>query len=209
METGHGCKCLSTPGYLSNSRYMTLEPWRPVLARALHRNRAKAHCRYLQLATLNHQGKPSNRTLVFRGFVDTALRMITDGRSEKVSMIKNHPWAEICWYFTVTREQFRLAGKLTVVDASGPENIRLNAWKSISANARQQFYWPHPGHPRDNATAFEPRPVETLEDHPPDSFYVLLLTANRVEHLTLRGNPQERHIYEQVDDHWTIQNVNP
>ncbi|MEM7794861.1 MAG: Npun_F5749 family FMN-dependent PPOX-type flavoprotein [Cyanobacteria bacterium P01_C01_bin.118] len=188
---------------------MTLDPWRPALARALHRNRAKSHCRYLQLATLNHQGKPSNRTLVFRGFVDADLRMITDGRSEKVQQLQNCPWAEICWYFTVTREQFRIAGKLTIVDTQDPEDIRLNAWQSISANARQQFYWPDPGQPRDDAVAFEAKPPETLEGTPPDSFYVLLLTADRVEHLALRGNPQDRHVYERVNNQWTMQTVNP
>ncbi|MEL6331528.1 MAG: pyridoxamine 5'-phosphate oxidase, partial [Cyanobacteria bacterium J06626_26] len=65
-----------------------LAPWRPALARALHRNRARAYCRYLQLATINAGGKPSNRTVVFRGFVGEALQMVTDGRSEKVQQVR-------------------------------------------------------------------------------------------------------------------------
>ncbi|NEQ53369.1 MAG: pyridoxamine 5'-phosphate oxidase [Leptolyngbya sp. SIO3F4] len=194
---------------------MTLAPWRPPLAQALHRNRARANCRYLQLATINQQGKPSNRTLVFRGFIGEALQMVTDGRSEKVEQIHLCPWAEVCWYFTVTREQFRIAGKLTVIEASQPitsdntESIRLNAWKALSNKARQQFYWPHPGKHRASENAFEALPPEQSLETPTDSFYVLLLTADRVDHLALRGTPQDRQIYERVDEQWLVKNVNP
>ena len=193
-----------------NPKPMTLAPWRSALARALHRNRARPYCRYLQLATINADGKPSNRTVVFRGFVDAALQMVTDGRSEKVQQIQAHPWGEACWYFTVTREQFRIAGKLTLM---GPDSrdIRIKAWQALSANARQQFYWPHPGQTRaDDAAADNAASSASVStDQPPDSFYVLWLTPNRVDHLTLRGNPQERYIYERSDDEWSMQRVNP
>lgn len=185
---------------------MTLAPWRPILARALHRNRARAYCRYLQLATINASGRPSNRTVVFRGFVGTALQIVTDARSEKVQQIQAQPWAEACWYFTVTREQFRLSGKLKLVAQENP-TIRLNAWQAMSASARQQFYWPHPGQPKADQTAFEPVEIETQE--PPDSFNVLLLEADRVDHLMLKGTPQNRCIYEYVAEEWSVKAVNP
>lgn len=187
---------------------MTLAPWCPTLARALHRNRARPYCRYLQLATINIDGKPSNRTVVFRGFMGEALQMVTDGRSEKVKQIQVHPWGEICWYFTVTREQFRIAGKLTLIGQDDDaEDIRLQAWQAMSAKARQQFYWPHPGQDRADQAAFEPNTVSV--EYPPDSFYVLCLHPNRVEHLTLRGQTQERTIFERSIDEWTIKAVNP
>lgn len=187
---------------------MTLAPWRPALARALHRNRARAYCRYLQLATVNGTGKPSNRTVVFRGFVDEALQMVTDSRSEKVQHIQTCPWTEICWYFTVTREQFRIAGQLTLISAvNDPGSLRTAAWQAMSTNARQQFYWPHPGEPRAIDTAFNIS--DTSTEQPPDSFSVLLLTPDRVEHLMLRGSPQNRHIYEQTNGKWAEKEVNP
>ncbi len=190
---------------------MTLAPWRPTLARALHRNRARAYCRYLQLATVNTEGKPANRTVVFRGFVDDYLQMVTDGRSEKVCEILACPWAEVCWYFTVTREQFRIAGQLTLVgpdeESTHGSKTRLQAWQQLSDKARQQFYWPRPGHSRDADEAFL---TDTLvSDHPPDSFYVLLLKPQRVDHLTLKGNPQNRHIYELTENDWSNSAVNP
>lgn len=187
---------------------MTLAPWRPILARALHRNRARAYCRYLQLATVNRAGKPSNRTVVFRGFVGQALQMVTDNRSEKVQHVQTCPWSEVCWYFTVTREQFRIAGQLTLINAANdPEALRLAAWQAMSANAHQQFYWPHPGELRAAETAFEPPAISTAQ--PPDNFSVLLLNPHRVEHLMLRGNPQNRYIYEQADGEWEMKEVNP
>ncbi len=187
----------------------TLAPWRSALARALHRNRARAYCRYLQLATVNLEGKPSNRTVVFRGFVDEKLQMVTDGRSEKVNQIQACPWAEICWYFTVTREQFRIAGELTLIgsDNDDPKSIRLNAWQTLSATAHQQFYWPHPGHLRTDENTFEPTNMAT--EQPPDSFSVLLLNANRVDYLVLRGTPQNRFVYEWMNGAWVVQEVNP
>lgn len=194
---------------------MTLTPWRSALDHALYRNRAQASCRYLQLATINAEGQPSNRTVVFRGFVDEALQIVTDGRSEKVQQIQACPWAEVCWYFTMTREQFRLAGQLTLVSPDNdPSNLRCDTWQALSAQTRQQFYWPHPGKARTEATAFVP--VDCSTERPPDSFYVLLLDIERVDHLTLRGNPQDRVIYRRIkhamgdwSSDWSVETVNP
>ena len=29
--------------------------------------------------------------------------------------VKENPWSEICWYFTESREQYRLSGKLYII----------------------------------------------------------------------------------------------
>ncbi|MFM7425627.1 MAG: pyridoxamine 5'-phosphate oxidase family protein, partial [Elainella sp.] len=94
-----------------------LAPWRTPLARALHRNRALAYARYFQLATVQHDGKPANRTVVFRGFLEPGnrLKLIADRRSQKIDQLAHQPWAEVCWYFPKTREQFRLSGTMAVV----------------------------------------------------------------------------------------------
>ena len=79
---------------------------------ALHRNRQSPQSRFVQLATIRENGRPAVRTLVFRGFLDDTHRLTfaTDGRSEKVVEIEHSPWAEACWYFHLTREQFRFSG---------------------------------------------------------------------------------------------------
>ena len=97
-----------------------LPPWRSLLSTAIHHNRSKTYSHYFQLATVTPEGYPRNRTLVFRGFVEDAsssLKMITDLRSGKIQDIEKQAMGEICWYFTKTREQFRIQGNLRLVTA--------------------------------------------------------------------------------------------
>lgn len=191
---------------------MTLAPWRIPLARALHRNRSLVYSRYAQLATVDPEGRPHNRTIVFRDFAgDTdTLEFITDQRSEKVAQIQQQPWVELCWYFPQTREQFRLAGWMQIIDhahsASSAQTARHQRWQNLSAASQQQFTWPHPGHPRQGDFPTAP----TLPAVPPDHFCLLWLCPQRVDHLELRGNPQNRYIYQKEPDQgWSVQEVNP
>ncbi|MEN9215377.1 MAG: pyridoxamine 5'-phosphate oxidase family protein [Gloeomargarita sp. DG02_4_bins_56] len=191
---------------------MTLAPWRTPLARALHRNRALVYSRYAQLATVDPQGRPHNRTIVFRGFAGetNTLEFITDQRSEKVAHLHHQPWGELCWYFPQTREQFRLAGLLQIIDELHPDpqaqKARLHRWQSLSDSGRQPFTWPHPGQPRTgDLPAAPPDPLT-----PPVHFCLLWLAPQQVDHLELRGNPQNRYCYRQDDRGiWTVQAVNP
>lgn len=193
---------------------MTLAPWRSHLSHALHRNRSEPHSRYLQLATIRVDGRPANRTVVFRGFLDDTnqLKFATDARSQKADEIEHQSWGEACWYFTKTREQFRITGTLTLVGANHPDpklqKARQTTWQDLSDNARIQFAWPHPGEPRADAAAFAPPPPDPVEPLP--SFCLLLLEPVQVDHLELRGEPQNRCLYhldsEQV---WSNQAVNP
>jgi PPOX class probable FMN-dependent enzyme len=195
------------------TKTLALAPWRSPLARALHRNRSRPHSRYFQLATVTAAGYPANRTVVFRGFLpDTnTLTIVTDQRSAKVADIAACPWAEACWYFTHTREQFRLAGPIQVVTATGAApalaQAREHAWEALSDNARQQFYWPHPAQPRELEADVSPRDVSATA---PDVFCLLLLAPHQVDHLELRGDPQNRTLYSsQIDDTWQVKAVNP
>ncbi|MEM8804784.1 MAG: Npun_F5749 family FMN-dependent PPOX-type flavoprotein [Cyanobacteria bacterium P01_G01_bin.38] len=191
---------------------MSLAPWRASLTGALHHNRAQPYSRYFQLATVRLNGTPANRTVVFRGFQEgtNSLTMITDKRSEKNRHLKHSPWAEACWYFTKTREQFRLTGQIRCIDATCQQGSasRVKIWQSISAAARSQFYWPYPGQPREVSANFAPDLVD--EANPPDSFCLLLLTPTSVDHLKLRGGPQNRYCYQQNSEGgWSSVEVNP
>ncbi|MFN5729491.1 MAG: pyridoxamine 5'-phosphate oxidase, partial [Pseudanabaena sp.] len=42
--------------------------WRSHLARSLHQHRNQPEARFLQLATIDLDQRPRNRTVVFRGF---------------------------------------------------------------------------------------------------------------------------------------------
>jgi len=196
---------------------MTLAPWRSPLAKALHRNRSLAFSRYFQLATVTSEGKPANRTLVFRGFFkDTnQIEIITDSRSKKIDEIQDRSWGEICWYFTKTREQFRIAGKINIVEENCQDEplkkARINTWKNLSDATRIQFAWPDPGQPRnkDSDRAFED--LEISEKEPVKNFTLLLFNPDRVDRLELRGEPQNRWLYKLDPDSqtWSTEWVNP
>jgi PPOX class probable FMN-dependent enzyme len=194
---------------------MPLAPWRSLLARALHKNRKLPYTRYFQLATLRADGRPANRTVVFRGFLDDTnqLKIITDSRSQKADQIDDQPWGEACWYFPESREQFRLAGQLTLVRVNHPDQAlqaaRKTTWQELSDPARLQFAWPHPGEARtENNGAFSPPSPDP--EQPLPNFCLLLLEPIEVDHLELRGDPQNRWLYYRNNSQeWSKQAVNP
>lgn len=190
-----------------------LAPWRSPLARALHRNRSLPHARYLQLATVRSDLRPANRTVVFRGFREDTnqLKIVTDARSQKAPQITHQPWGEACWYFPTTREQFRLTGSLIWVGADcaneALQQARTRSWQELSDAARAQFTWAHPGSPRDETGFQQPPPDPRI---PLSHFSLLLLDPTEVDHLELRGDPQNRTLY-QWDEAvgWMAIAVNP
>lgn len=193
---------------------MSLAPWRSHLAHALHRNRSLPYARYAQLATVRLDGKPANRTIVFRGFLEDTdqLKFITDARSEKLEQIVQFQWAELCWYFPTTREQLRLTGTLRLIRDTEPDeslrNARQRMWQDLSDPSRIQFAWADPGKPRADASAFSP--PSPNEGEPLSNFCLLLLEPTQVDHLELRGDPQNRCIYHRSEDgEWNVETVNP
>ncbi len=193
----------------------SLAPWRPILARALHRNRSKPHSRYLQLATVNVKGQPSNRTVVFRGFLEKTnqLQIVTDTRSSKIKDIQHQPWCEICWYFSQTREQFRLSGNITLVNQETEDKrlqeARHTLWGKLSTEAKQQFNWPSPGQPIEPIEENFCKQLSFIES-PVSNFCLLLLEPEQVDHLELRGKPHHRQIYYWNEQkNWITQSVNP
>lgn len=193
---------------------MSLAPWRSPLSHALHRNRSRPESRYFQLATIRPDGTPANRTVVFRGFLEETnqLKIVTDARSQKAQQIPTHPHGEICWYFPITREQFRLQGHLTLVDPHTPDptlqQARCQEWQQLSDNTRRQFSWPDPAAPCDEKEDFSPPVPDTTQPLP--QFCLLLLDPITVDWLELRGEPQNRWLYQFNGDRtWSQQAINP
>ncbi|HIK36818.1 MAG: pyridoxamine 5'-phosphate oxidase family protein [Geminocystis sp.] len=198
-----------------------IAPWRPVLEKALRRNREVNHSKYIQLATVTAQGYPANRTVVFRGFLENTnyLQMVTDKRSQKYEDLKINPMAEICWYFTKTREQFRIRGVVRIVEELGDDSnvgqeeirpyleARRKAWENLSDNGKEQFFWPTPGKERKKKWDWGDWKAEATAT--PANFCLLLLQPLLVDHLQLRGNPQNRYIYTLKGGKWEWQEVNP
>jgi pyridoxamine 5'-phosphate oxidase len=193
-----------------------LPPWRSSVARALHRNRSLPYARYVQLATIDRTNRPRNRTVVFRGWrePESQLQFAIDIRSSKAQDLLSGSanWAEVCWYFPKTREQFRISGELVLVTAESAIErdceARQAAWQQLSDGGRISFAWATPGADRStDPAAFNP-PAPDLRQ-PLANFGLLLLAPTSVDHLELRGEPQNRCIYELVEAKWIVRAVNP
>ena len=134
--------------------------WRQRLARSLHVNRSQAQSKYFQVATVSMDGLPKNRTMVFRGFVPDSLNLlsVTDIRSDKVAdwKLSTPKKFEICWYFAGSREQYRVAGHVSLVSSELIKDAKIRKperqpaylshkflreqWQNLSAAAKAQFF---------------------------------------------------------------------
>jgi pyridoxamine 5'-phosphate oxidase len=154
--------------------------------------------------------------MVFRGWLEPSsqLQFVTDIRSAKAIdlLADGSPWAEVCWYFPTTREQFRLNGTLRLVTPECTVNsdckARQQAWEQMSDAGRIQFEWGTPGAERSaDPQAFNPPQPDPQQ--PSQNFCLLLLKAIKVVHLELRGDPQNCYSYELVDRDWQMRSINP
>ena len=183
--------------------------WFDALKRAIRKNKRLRENRYFQLATISKDALPTNRTVVFRGFtvLSNSIKVITDSRSKKLEEIKSNPSFEICWYFSITREQFRIRGEANIIDQSDSDE-RIKTWSELSDSAQEQFFWPAPGkHIESSADEREPNPVTRHEI--PETFVLLDLHPISVDHLRLKGNPQTRILSSIDSGDWKSLKVHP
>ena len=109
--------------------------WMPSLALALYRNRQAPSSRLVQFATIRADGRPANRTLSFRGFLHDSHRLmfVADARSHKAVELVGSPWAEGCWHFAVTQEQFRIGGPTRLIGEGTADPdlsaVRTDCWR--------------------------------------------------------------------------------
>ena len=206
---------LSLPLAIRQNEAMRQSLWVPSLVLALHQNRRAPASRFVQIATTRPDGRPSNRTLVFRGFINdmTSLTFAVDLRSEKAREIAHNPWVEACWYFPVTHEQFRLSGHATIVgdaqrDDEALQTARRDTWQALPEPTRMSYTWPPPGQRRDASVPFPHEHPDRVA--PPGHFGILVLDPRAVDYLEINGQPQNRWQFER-DDHgeWSGVEVNP
>ncbi|KAG7019079.1 Pyridoxine/pyridoxamine 5'-phosphate oxidase 2, partial [Cucurbita argyrosperma subsp. argyrosperma] len=192
-------------------------PWKSLLLSALESNAQIKHSTFLHLATIGANGRPSNRTVVFRGFEEGTdrIHIYTDSRSRKIEELKTCPFAEISWYFTESWEQFRISGRIEVVDASCLDATkfkkRAEAWSSISPKSRMQYLGPSPNLPY---IAEQPAKEPVLDScsGPVDAFCLLVLDPDQVDYLNLKS--AERKLFKAIpcvgrETLWESERINP
>jgi len=190
--------------------------WRQKLESAIQNNAQQAHSRFFQLATVDTKQMPACRTVVFRGFMDSTHALIahTDVRSEKILQLRNNAHAEICWYFSDTREQFRLTSKITLI--TGAErlgaDIRLAHWLALSDMAQASYALATPGSAIviEQTPSAKPKNASPPGEAPSANFALLLISPFTVDHLLLAPSPQQRTLYRvQQDGHWNASSIVP
>lgn len=190
----------------------TTPTWRSALQRALKRNRCDAHSRYFQLASVAIDGSPRNRTVVFRGFApDTHdLLLISDDRAAKHTELLNNPAVAIAWYFTRSREQFRLTGTADIITEDRQTSVyRHQLWSGLSELAKDQFFWPSPGEAVAITAQDRPLNPDAVDrSEPPSNFTVIAVSPESVDHLQLT-NPQRRVLSHWNGALWVSTEVNP
>lgn len=199
---------------------MLLPRWRQSLARSLHTERSKPESKFFQVASIaldegTNKLTVENRTLVFRGFVDNSISLlaITDSRSDKYTQWLHEPQSEICWYFTETREQYRIKNSVTLIgqdvnDAMGTKaSLRAQVWRSLSAKSKEQFLWPRPKQTVDE----KPILVHHKASNIPETFVVLVFNPISVDYLNLTTIPQTRELHRISENTgmWVHSIVNP
>ena len=182
--------------------------WQQRLKKSIVKNKRDAHNRYFQLATVASDGMPRVRMVVFRGFSDDdqSLLIITDTRSAKVEELSHCSRTEIGWYFTHTREQYRLRCDSQIAlfsdDSQDSQDKRARVWSSLSEAARAQFFWKTPGATEGAGEC--PALIETA----PDTFAVIAFTPFAVDHLVLsKQQSRVASVFEQ--GRWSDRAINP
>ena len=193
---------------------MACAPWRSMLDLALERHGEQPKARLVALATVRSDGRPANRTLVFRGFRagTDQLCFATHQDSAKVEQLGRTGWAEVCWHFPQSQEQFRLLGMVRPIGAGDADAelqaLRLALWRELPDTSRQQFTWPATGTPRVSDVFLTLPPPDSQT--PLASFCVLLLDAVEVDHLELAAPPPPHWHYRRGDDgNWSMAATNP
>ena len=196
--------------------FPSLPLWRETLATALQKNASKRHSHYIQLATCDTAGTPECRTLVFRGFAENSDNLIvhTDLRSQKITQIRANNRGEICWYFSGSREQFRLAGTIEIVagEKNAYQGIRQQQWQALSDVARASYYQVTPGSPLSEAQINGDKQIvsEKMNELPAKTFALLIFKPDSVDHLLLTTTPHDRTFHQlNASNYWCCEKVNP
>lgn len=106
-------------------QFQYMAPWVPTFASALESELAAKDnsppFTLFTLATVDKDGYPHNRTLVYRGFLfdnqsNNVLTFCTDKRMKKYDELRNNDKIEAVFYFEKIKKQFRFRGRARLID---------------------------------------------------------------------------------------------
>ncbi|MBU2878637.1 pyridoxamine 5'-phosphate oxidase family protein [Aliiglaciecola lipolytica] len=188
--------------------------WLKKLQTSIVDSQTRPESKYVQLATTNNQNQPEVRTVVFRGFLNTTTSLLihTDIRSNKINQIQTHNQAQICWYFSQSREQYRLTGNIQIIDFQNEQHqsLRLQHWQNLSSSAQQSYSWETPGEILGLDDIHQAQVSDNVnQDEVSVNFALLLFSVSEVDHLQLKLTPHKRNRYIYSNHAWQTLKINP
>jgi PPOX class probable FMN-dependent enzyme len=183
---------------------MSVSDWVGELREALDAEFVDEVPRVVTLATVDDEGRPRARSVICRNVEDDgSLWVASDARSEKNHQARAHPFGAMVFWLPSLREQFCLAGSLSVTSAS---ERRDRAWAELSDKSRALFFGAKPGSAIREGDEF-PEEVGAWTAIP-GSFELLILKPDCVDHVDLNEHPARRRIW-RADRSWAVRDVNP
>ena len=135
------CARFGNPGFLRRADMRYGGGMDQQLEEAITRFRqiAGAGPTYMALATSTSDARPSVRTVMLAGIVDSAFAFFVNGNSGKGLQLQENPWAGMCFHWPEQNAQVLVDGQVDVLDdetADGlwhnrPRHTALLAWASF------------------------------------------------------------------------------
>jgi pyridoxamine 5'-phosphate oxidase len=165
------------------------------------------------VASVGPDGRPSARVVLLKDFDERGFVFYTNFESRKGSELLHHPWAALCFYWTILEQQVRIEGKVETVSpaeadayfATRPRLSQLGAWAS------------HQSRPLSSREELEQRLAELEKKYAnqpvprPPHWSGFRVVPDAIEFWVNRPNRlHDRTLYRrQVDGTWTEQLLNP
>lgn len=148
--------------------------------------------RYVNLATMQSDGMPSQRLVVFRKIEGNKITIYTDLRTPKVEHLRNNPKASLLFYDYKKIVQIQLQGTVTI-DTSFDKSL----WDNLSLKAKQDYT--SVKNPGDYLTEnFE----EIIFDTNKNYFCKLYFHFTKIDYLKINKPHHIRAQFEMVDNNW-------
>jgi PPOX class probable FMN-dependent enzyme len=164
--------------------------------------------RVATLATVDPHRRPRARNVIVRNITDEGhLWIASDARSEKNAHLRAMPDAELVFWLPTSRQQFRLLCEAQVRGKDAADPRPQQAWLNLTDATRALFVWPTPGKPRGDCDVDFVQSVSALAPIP-DSFELLILEPDELDHLDLNPHPHRRIRY-RLENAWQPEELNP
>lgn len=101
----------------------------------------------VNLATADKTGKPSNRTVLLKGYDERGFAIYTNNQSRKGQELLSNPYASLCFYWMNLGKQIRIEGKIEPVteaesDAYFQSRQRISQLGALASDQSRPM--PHP-----------------------------------------------------------------